>query len=174
MNPFDLVFDGLWAMAERSVPLTSLVKVGNRIKFNKQQVRSVVKESVQVADLPELMLVTEGNGLINNHSSSCSSMLVRNYYWMLSTGDERVSYLLNPVQWALYCAMIDYDTTLGALVWPETNGETFVKKCDWLALSEGLSNSQANRGIMGWSAVWRMSVEFWFTTQQLRDFNLAP
>ena len=169
-TPFDLVFDALWTLAEQSDKITSSVKIGNRIKFNLPTNRDPIKARVQVGDLPELVLSTEGTLDVNLNKTSCAAMISRQYSWLISTGDFRVNFLLFPVQWALFCAMMDWDTVLTQLTW---QGSQFVKKCQVLALTEGLSNKELNRGIMGWSCLWRCQVDMYFSQQDMRNYNTS-
>lgn len=168
MNPFDLVFDQLWNLAEASAPLDALVRERNRIKFNKTGDRDPLKQTVAVADLPELVLGTNGASAINMHATSCSSMITRRYTWLLSTGDYRVNEILNPVEWAIFCAMTNWKASLGSLTW---NSKSFVKRMNFVDVSEGQSDPQLNRGIKGWSALWGCEVEMHFTTSELQAFN---
>jgi hypothetical protein len=61
-NPFIMVYDALWDLAEASVALTDLVRVGNRIKLNRTGHSSKVKDEIAESDLPELVLVSTGSG----------------------------------------------------------------------------------------------------------------
>jgi len=167
-DPFSLVFDALWQMVDDSVPLTQLVRLGNKIKFNKQYDRAPLKENVSDADLPELILTTMGVLEANMYHSSCDSLIRRNYQWLLSTGDIRTNYRLFPVQFALFCAMHDWQGVLSSLLW---NNKTFIKACRWGTLSEGISNPQLNRGIEGWSSIWNISVDMIFASSDLRAIN---
>jgi hypothetical protein len=168
MNPFDQVFSALWTLAEASRPLKELVKVGNRIKFNQDDSRDPLKQQVADADLSELILTSEGITAINMHATSCSSMIARQYSWMITTGDYRISYRLNPLEWALYCAMTDWKSVLGSLKW---NDYDFVKDMNFVSASEGLSDATRNRGIKGWSALWSCNVKMHFKTADLQLFN---
>jgi len=167
VNPFDLVFNALWTLAEQSDALTSLVKTGNRIKFNTSN-RDPIKPVVADADVPELILSSEGSSTLNLHSSSCGSMIVKRYTWLLSTGDMRINHHLNPVTWALLCAMADWQSVLGPLQWED---ELFCKRFNLIDTSEGQSDPERNRGLRGWSALWRCEVEMHFTTSKLIAFN---
>jgi hypothetical protein len=167
-DPFTLVFDKLWELAEASVPLAALVKPGNRIKFNKEGERGPLKEAVAVADLPELVLTTTGTSAVNSHSSSCGSSITRQYSWLLSTGDYRFNYKLFPVQFALFAAIIDAEYEIQSLQW---NGNPFVLRCFWSALTEGLSNAELNRGVKGWSSLWTFQIDMNFSTNDLRLFS---
>lgn len=167
MDPFSMLFDAFWEMAEASVPLMELVKEGNRIKFNTSD-RDPIKSEIAAADLPELVLSTEGSTEVNLHRTSCSTSIQRQYSWIIATGDKRVKAYLYPVEFALMCAMANWKNTIGALTW---QGQDFVKSAQLIGVTEGQSDPNANRGIMGWSTIWRCQVDMHFTTASLLAYN---
>lgn len=166
-DPFSMVFDALWQLAEASAPLNDLVRVGNRIKFNDATNRDPRKTAVQAGDLPELVLVCE-NGTGNISASSCSTSVTRRYSWVIATGDLRISHLLHPVEWALVCAMTNWKSVLLNLTW---QGNKFAKRMQFLDQSVGFSKPEQNRNISGWSSVWGIEVEMHFTTADMIAFN---
>jgi hypothetical protein len=167
-DPFSLTFNALWDLAEASLPLTSLVKVGNRIKTNQPTNRDFIKPSVMASDLPELVLSTVGSNETNMYYNSCTTKVQRTYTWIISTGDFRTNYLLYPVQFALLCAMCDWQGALTSLQW---NGAQFIKLAQLVSLNEGVSNPEQNRGIQGWSSLWGCSVEMYLPTALLKSYN---
>lgn len=169
IDPFTLVFDALWALAEASVPLSTLVRQGNRIKYNDSYDRNPEKPAIEDADLPELILVTTGAAEGNYNINSCDAKLTRNYSWLLTTGDMRVSYRLYPAQFAIWCAMANYATVLPLLNW---NGNlNFIKNLSMPSIGEGLLTPEQNRNISGWSSVWNITVDFYLPLQALKDYN---
>jgi len=156
-NPLVLVYDALWDCLEAYPLLDTLVKTSNRIRFD-QDKSGPLKSNIQHGDLPEIVLVSEG-GSANTHASSCHAKLVRQYAWMVSTGDFRINRLLYQAEWAVFSAMINYTSALSALTWFD---EHFVKRTDLLDITEGVSDAEKNRGIQGWSSVWRCEVEMFF------------
>lgn len=163
-DPLSTVYDALWTLMEGNTTLASLVKPGNRIKFNQQRPESPVKDQVSEADLPELMLVVSSIEP-NMQATSNSSSLEVTFDWVLSTGDMSVLRKLLPVTWYLYCAMTNWNTILTALTW---NGREFVKRCEALTANTGLADPERNRGIVGWSCLWSCKVLMYFTTTDLR------
>jgi len=168
LNPFDQIFDALWDLVGDSVPLSLLVKEKNKIKFNKSQDRDPEKQNVQVADMPELVLLSDGASATNLHFSSCGAMCRRHYSFIISTGDLRINLDLNQVEFALQCALFDTQVRLGSLTW---RGNQFVKKADWDTLTDGISQEAQNRGLKGWSSVWSNVIEIHIAQESLRDFN---
>ena len=170
-DPFTKVFNALWALADASVPLNNLILPGNKIKFNLAQNRDPQKDSVLTADLVELMLSTTGIAETNLSHSSCDVSVKRQYAWMITSGDFRVNHLLYPVEWALVCAMADYESVLAPITY---DGLQYVKLCRINTAVEGISNALQNRGIRGWSAIWACTVEMYFKRSILQNFNSAP
>lgn len=171
MTPFVLVYDALWELAEASSPLAEIVKPSNRIKFNHTGTKDPIKREVSQADLPEIILVTTGTAG-NIQETSSTSRINKQFEWIVATGDLSVVNRLLPIEWAIWCAMIDYKAVLGALTW---ESQHFVKRCALLNASSGFTDSERNRGIRGWSSVWSIEVEMHFRTSNLSDYNLpAP
>lgn len=162
-DPFSMVYSALWDMIEAHAGFAGLVKVGNRIRFDLDK-RGVLKPDVSTADLPEVILTTFG-GVVNLIDTSSTSKVTRFYQIIISTGDLRLSEYLNPVEWAIFCAMVGWRERLGALRW---NNRSFVKRANLTSGSEGQSNPEYNRGIKGWSALWTVEVEMHFATADLQ------
>lgn len=172
-NPFILVYNALWALAEASYPLSQQVRVGNRIKFNQAGQSDPTKRQVSNADLPELILVST-SAAANLRDTSSSSSCVRQYDWIIATGDTSQVNKLLPLEWALYCAMVDWPTVLAALRWPSDAPGGFVKRVNFNAMNGGLADPERNRGIVGWSSIWSIEVEMVFMTENMRQHNEAP
>jgi len=164
------VYDGLWALAERSPDFTTLVKPGNRIKYNSVTDRAPIKEESMVADLPEVALVCAGT-TANLYNTSSTSSCERNYSWIINTGDFRVNEFLHQVEWAIFVAMFGWRDILTALQW---SGKSFVKHARILEVTQGQSNQSVNRGIRGWSAVWSCSVLMYFDSADILAILPAP
>lgn len=170
-NPFRLVYEALWDLAEASAPLTDTVKLGNRIRFDHTDYFNPIKEEVSDADLPELVLVaTATSG--NMHETSSSSRINVQYEWLIATGDMSVVNALLPVTWYLWAAMANWREQLGALRWPAAATDGFVKRTQFLSANTGLTDSQRNRGIVGWSSVWAIEVEMHFATSDLVEVGV--
>lgn len=162
-NPFTLVYDALWRLVQQNPAFTESVPEGNRIRYDNPFDRSPVKKNVGAADLPELVLVADTLSA-NIHATSSSSKVVRQYKWMMATGDFRYSEFLAQLEWQVFTAMCDWQSTLAALCWRE---KTFVKRADLLSGAAGVSDLNLNRGIAGWSAIWRVELEMHFQTSDL-------
>lgn len=168
LDPFTQVYRALWALAETSKPLDSLVKRGNRVRYDTKD-QSPMKSAVQDADMPELRLVTSGSPRTNLHSSSSSSDITRIYTWQIATGNVMLAERLYPVEFAVLCAMTNWKSVLGALTW---RGQHFVKAANAISAQEMLTqSSDVSRKMYGWVAVWSIEVRMVFSTNSLKEFN---
>lgn len=163
-NPFTLVFDALWEMPLTHPLFVSMVKEGNRIRFNTPS-RDPLKQTVAGADLPEVILTSEGLSAALYNTSS-TTKCVRKYSWLISCGDLQINEVLFQVEWAIFVSMLSWKEKLAALTWHD---EHFVKRADVTSVTNGQSNAEANRGIRGWSALWQCEVEMHFKTSLLKN-----
>ncbi len=167
-NPFDQVYDGLWAMLEANDGLTDLVTAPNRIKYDS---RDPEKDAVLYDDFPWLQLkeATAGHGESQAahiyRTSNCSTLL-KHYYFQVATGEQQQT-SVHAVEWEIIRAFASWPDYLEGLRWSET-GDQFVKECRLLASSQMLDNQELNHGIKGWSTVWACSVLFAFGTAELK------
>lgn len=165
-TPFDLVFTALLDMVADSPRARKLVKTGNLIRYDSETTRNPYKNDVAVADLPEIILIAEG-GLVSLHATSCDCSIVRRYSWLIATGEQRARYI-HAAEFLLVCLLADCRTKLGALRW---NEHSFVKRVDIVDVTTGLSDPARNRGIQGWSALWRCEVEMRFGITELIEYG---
>lgn len=164
LNPFTMVWCALWEMMERNDTLTSLVRTGNRIKYDESY---GPKESISDGDLPELSLISAGVEC-NIMNSSGTSSCIRRYTWGLTTGEYDIQEMYNICCWELYRAMVDWDVVLCALVWPIGSDWHFVVRTNMLSAEEGTYMFDENRGIRGWVGLWTIDAEMHFKTSDLR------
>lgn len=162
-----MIYGALWDLAETSVPLTSLVAIGNRVRFDSTKNVDPIKREITQSDLPELMLVATG-GSGNLMETSSSSRFNRTYDWLLATGDLSMTQKLLPVEFALWCALHEWKSVVTALTW---NGQPFVKRVSLNSVNNGFTDPERNRGIRGWSAIWSCEVETHFRSEDLRSYN---
>lgn len=165
-NPFSLVYDTLWSMMIARTDFADLFKVGNRIAFNNPANSDPFKRGNAAADKPQVILVPVGlNANLMNTSSS--SRCTRRYDWILSTDTVTVKQL-HEIEWAIFCGMLTWQTTLSALLWPVAGGQPFCKGATIDEVRQGLNKNQNELpGIAGWSSVWSCSVDLWFQTSVL-------
>ena len=160
-DPYSQVYNALWTMVERSTKLKQYIPLGNRIKYEDI---SDVKESIQDADMPELALIS-GGGNFGNADNSTQRSCAREYIWALTSGDLRVNYLLNPIQFEIFRCMVDWECVLCNLQWCNCR---FVTKCKLVSAEDGLLMQELNRAIPGWSSLWTVQVDFQFPIANLR------
>lgn len=169
-NPFNLVFDAIWALFESSSEFEALVKPGNKIKYNLAENRDTIKQTVTTADLPEVALVNSGFN-INLFDSSSSTKVVARYSLIANTGDFRLNKLMNDLNWIVLVNLKDWRTVLTALTW---HGASFVKRVGIVDLTVGESNPDRNRQIKGWVSVWQIEIEMHFQTSTLTYAEPSP
>lgn len=164
-TPFTLVYDALMDMALQSDAIRRLVKPGNRISYGSATDRDPIKDQVQAADMPELVLLPMGVSGGNLHSNSSTSKISRSYAFVITTGDYRLHPFLHQIEWQLVCALANWKSNLAMLAW---NGETnFVKNANLLGVTENTNDMIRNRGIAGWSAAWMCYLEMHLNTAKL-------
>lgn len=155
MNPFTIVYNALWQLAEDDPGLKALIAERNRIHFVRD--KKAIKQNISDNDIPELILAPSG-GSSNLQNTSTTSKIERRFDWLLSTGDYDAK-LIFDVQWSLFRAMLRWNTL--SLKWKD---KTFAKLIKLIDISEGESDPNRNRGIKGWSCLWAVSVEMHFDT----------
>ncbi len=150
-------------MLEDYSAFTAGVAAGNRVKFTSAD-RAPAKDEVSSADLPEVRLVPTV-GTPHTERTSNSSSVVKRWEVQVSTGDQRLDVAAFPLEWEVLRAMHDWRTRLVTLEWA---GKKYVKRCQCVESSVGVSNSDLDRGIRGWSTIMVLEVEMWFGHDDLR------
>lgn len=158
-NPLSDVYATLWTAA-KAHPVISTLNASNFVQFNSRQ---PIREQLQAADLPELMLVSTG-GTSSLSSSSSSTRLSKRFDWILTTGDMRVDEFLFPLSWALLEAMLVARLSLMQLTWAE---QRYVKRVQEIQIREGESEAARRINVRGWVAVQSIEVEMHFHTATL-------
>ena len=95
LDPLSALFKYLWVRFDGYTTLSSLVKVGNRITFSGPE--HVIKENIQTADVPEVML-TFPDFLIRGLDSAYDVCIV-NGKWTISTGTQQFYNQVTNVAW---------------------------------------------------------------------------
>lgn len=162
-NPFSMVYTTLWDMLLSHPVFVRDVKDGNRIRFDILNNRDPLKENVAASDLPEVALTVDTLSMNLNNTSS-TSMVLRQYQWLVSTGDYRYTELLARIEWYIFIGMLAWRTKLTGLEW---KGQHFCKRANVVSGRSGISNPQQNRQVQGWSAAWQVEIEMHFNTSDL-------
>jgi len=168
INPFIMVHTELWNMLLAHPGFVRDVKEGNRIRFDSDTNRDPLKNVVQVADTPSVMIV--GNTVsFNLMETSSTSLVKRQYAVMIATGDMRNN-ILAVVEWEVFCALLSWKTRLSALQWKK---KAFAKVMRAVSGASRLDDLKQNMNLKGWSAVWQVEVEMHFVTSDL-EAELVP
>jgi hypothetical protein len=171
-NPLTLVHDALWELVAKQPIFADLVKPGNRIQFNDPRVRDPIKASATTADLPEVLLTSEGLSPVRLCRTSSTSSIIKQWGWVITTGDYRLNEFLLPIEWAIIACMMDWKRVLTALRWPPNTSssyEHFVKRTDVVGTQHGESDARRNRGIAGFSSIMTIEVEMHFRTLDIQN-----
>ena len=163
VDPFSQVFEGIWTLVEAFAPFSDQVRVGNRIRLDGES-RNPIKQNIQHADLPEVIL-HPGGGDCQLHRNSSQSQVIKRFDFLISTGDLRVDYLHFPLQWHTIRAVANWKSVIGGLVW---KGEPFLIDLDIPSKTEGESDPERNRGIKGWSSIITVQARMEFSTNLMR------
>lgn len=153
-NPITLAHDQLWAHIDALAELDH-VKKNNRIKYNAERTQAFAKKNVQVADLPELMILPEGlDGLLV--ASSAHSEINWRAAIITSTGEKSHSVYLAQVQWYLWKVLYQLNAFRGAISY---RSKPFLVNVLVIDSVSGLTDPQYNRGIEGWSSILRVQFQ---------------
>ena len=162
-DPITLVYEKIWEILESGTRIQALVKEGNRIKLNDWRNRAPFKERIAAGDLPELTIISV-NGNVHLNKTTTGSMFTQRFRIVISSGEQRIDPGIFPVKFAVISAMADWVAQLATVVW---KGEKIAPVCRMLDFVDGLSDTDLNRGILGWSTLMLLEVEMYFDTLTL-------
>ena len=165
-DPFSKLHDAIASIVSNSQAFRALVKEVNFIDFDEEK-KQPIRSNVQGGNLPEVMLTCTGNIEGNLSNSTTSTKLVRQWQFLVSTGDLRIKRLLNPVEFAITAAMSNWPEFV-KLKWKD---KSFVKAVRFVNSVTGISDAKLNRGIEGWSAVITLNFDLYFRTTDLQGIN---
>ena len=141
-DPFSQVYEALWTELESHTAFTDLVRLKNRIKYNRTLPDDPRKDTAQDRDFPECEIVPTTCAIALGATSDCHS-IEQVYEIRVATMDVRLTQDILPVKWALTKALADaYDvlTTLDFVNAVRIEGE-----------DSTLDDEEATRGTSGWS-----------------------
>ena len=150
-EPLTQVYEALWSLLNASSEFSRLVKLQNRIAFT-------------AADLPEVRLIPTELTLHQGRTSSSTSVELT-FELQVATGDQRLDVELFPLAWAIIKATSNWQATMAALTWQSV---AFVVQTLLSEAQIGVSQADLNRGIKGWSSIWKWTALTWFTTTDLQ------
>jgi len=159
-NPFTMVYEGLWTIAELNTNLLKYINYRNRIKYDDA---NEPKPNIADADLPELALINAGFDKIKFDCNN--AYITKIYTWAITTGNYILSTPYDEVSFELFRALNDWEDTLHALSWESCN---FVLNFRLVSAEEGTLMQDLERGIGGWSSLWSCEVDMSFPIAKLR------
>lgn len=169
IDPYTLVLGGLWEALRDQTEIMARVRPKNMITFT-GDLRAPIKDQVSDADLPEIRIILSGSRP-GEHGSSNTTFDTAVYEIQVSSGDQRLDHQHLPLKWAIFRAMRRAlavpdggEGRLQALRW---NEKRFVVDSRAVAVTEGVSQADLDRGIKGWFAVWSYEVKMFFATVDL-------
>jgi len=158
-DPFTVVYNRLWDIIEGDYYLSSLIKIGSRIKLT-GTAQNPLKSNTQDGDKPQLIIAPVG-GPLTPHMSSSSVSVTKRYTFAVATGKLTVDSVLFPIQWGLFCVLMKATNNHLCL--------SFVKDADITEdIFEGAdAELPDNDNTSGWSLGLTLSVQMVFN----RDNN---
>lgn len=166
-DPLSLVYAALWDMLEAHDGLTSLIRTGNRVKYE-GFLQVPRKDTVQNADVPEVGIVPVGS-MYGLQTTSSSTSLIERYEAGLLTGTSQLSETgtFLAIKWELLRAFLGWESALRALTW---QSETFVKLLKSTGVVDVLLDEKRaeSRGISGWTSLIGFEVTMMFATADMQ------
>jgi len=168
-NPFTMVHTELWNMLLAHPGFVRDVAEGNRIRFDSPTNRDPIKNQIQAADVPYVMIAASTLNF-NLMETSSTSRVTRQYAIMAATGDLRYNTILGVVEWEVFCALSAWKTRLSALQWKKKSFAHVMR-----AVSGGtrMDDGKLNMNLKGWTSVWQVEVEMHFATADLQGELVA-
>ena len=165
LDPYTKVYNRIESLLKESERVSESVKSANIIAFNDKQ--QPIVDNPQHGQLPEILIVSSGMAEGNLKNTSSSSKVVRKYSLIVSTGDLRITKYLLPIEWAITCALTNWNKQFGSLTW---NDKAFVKRVNVTDSDIGINDDDRNRGIKGWSELLTVEVEMHFSTIDMQGY----
>jgi len=168
-DPFTLTYDAIWQILAKSNGLKLVAPNWPTNLITNNDPMGGAPDNPTERDLPEVN-ITSGTISANFNYASNLVAVYRQYVLLVSTKPGPLGITIYPVEWALSCALTDsqYDEILRQLSW---KGQRYIKDVRLVSAQSGQSNSEENRGIQGWAAVWTIECLMVFTQMSMRQFN---
>lgn len=145
MNPFELSYDTLVNAFKRVPAFREMFREGNIITYSSKTPK--VKTSVINSDVPEFAIFPNGvTGTLSQNADS--SKITLKYMINISTGSADTS-IINRCLWATMLGLMNWKSTVHTITF---NDRRFIQDVRFSEFPIGISNPEANRGIMGWAA----------------------
>lgn len=167
-DPLTLIHDSLFEVVQSSSAVQLAIVNYKKNVLSGNEARLPRLDSVQSSDLPEVYLTTSGlSGQVMFSSATVDFM--RSFEFRITTGEQRPNRLLYPVEFAMLCALTEanYGRLLRSLLW---HGQRFVVDAELTGIEEGME-SEDNRGIKGYSALFSVDVRLSLSRVSLMKYN---
>ena len=172
-DPFSLAFSGLWSVLNASPAFADAVPTSQQIRYDSNSRQPEKSRGSEASDLPAdrpLVRIQPNSGadFLPSGISSSSIKMVKKYQLLLALGDLRVNMWLHPMQFIIAAALADWERTLWTINWAgPVCTEQFIKVMRVSDIPEGKNMADAAKGIQTWASLFNISLEMWFTRQNL-------
>ena len=161
-DPFTKILEALWELLTAGSHFKQVAKPGNLVKYMGSE-RDPIKQNIAEDDVPEFRMVP--TGIVSHlHRTSNSSYCMMQIEIQVASGTRVLDTGILPIVWDIYRQMANWQSVLGALTW---NNVSFIRNVRPPEMKIGVTELDLNRGIPGWSCVWAIEVDCWFTTLHL-------
>ena len=168
-DPISITYDALWDLLEGNEDFCEIVKIGNRIKFSGEN-RAPLKDTQATNDYPEVRIISRTSEAHLIRTSNGSS-LKKQFVIQVLTGEQRLTELLYPLEWLIYCIFSKAFSTLKELKYPDEEseeGSTFIRHIALTGGTDQFSVSVDGKPTQrGWFNVLTIDTEMWFATASL-------
>lgn len=168
MDPFTMVYDGLWNMMLANATLVSYFKSGNLYSY--RQDKDPKGKINKAGDTPELQLFQMGMSEIDSIFNSNTSDMTMQYRWQVTTASFNIEEP-NRIFFELIRSMCCWQHALCPLTWNNCN---FVKSMDMTSSQETVDVTEASRRIHGWNGNLFCYVRMNFPTLDLTSGICTP
>jgi hypothetical protein len=153
-NPLTLVHDALWNLIDSNPMFDDLIPDKSRFRFNTEDNRKPFKTQNVTADYPQLWVMPTG-ATFNYHWTSCDTLSVLKYSFVMPTGDWRTQIYLDQLHWAMMCSIAECVPKMQSVLW---HNVPLIRKCDVAGIDVGGANPKFFNDIAGFSSIWKAEV----------------
>jgi len=157
LDPLSQVHAALWEMLEADPEWCDMVPPGNRIKFSGKSVSPRKDQQASPADRPEVQI--RATAVIPKlYANSSSTEVTARFEIQIATGEQGLDCSLFPVLWETIRAMHNAWGYLRQLTWGGMS-KTFVHRVQATPGAIGVSQGDADRGMLWWSVLWGCEID---------------
>lgn len=157
VDPFTLLYNKMVSVLK--------AHAGNRYSvIDWNSTRNPQPDVAASSDVPEWQLRPSGAN-VQVGSSSCASVVTRDFTLTLITGTKVLGKWLLPGEWALMSALYDLQySALESLKWED---RSFVERVEVTGSVSGITDPEGSRQIVGWASSWTIRVHMTFSASDL-------